>query len=230
MGLLALAVAMTGTAYAATELPKNSVGAKQLKKNAVTLPKIKPDVVTRSQADARYLTRGKGDARYLGSKLTFAGPDFEPLDDRTRRALVPNTGGVTMLTAQHNEGEAQRDPPFYLEAKPNLPAGTRIKKVTFLYRFCVHPMDSPPGLGLYLGQYDPAAAKFAYVSNGIVEASDPPDNSCSTVVAKDVFPTQPATISADRRFVVGTSWPYDYGHVNDAPAILLGAKVYYSAP
>jgi hypothetical protein len=37
---LALLVALSGTAYAATTLPKNSVGTTQLKNGAVTLPKI----------------------------------------------------------------------------------------------------------------------------------------------------------------------------------------------
>lgn len=46
IALLALFVALGGTTYAATSLPKNSVGAKQLKKNAVTNPKIKNGAVT----------------------------------------------------------------------------------------------------------------------------------------------------------------------------------------
>jgi len=44
IGLLALCIALTGTAYAAT-LPKNSVGSKQLKSNAVTSQKIKNGAV-----------------------------------------------------------------------------------------------------------------------------------------------------------------------------------------
>jgi Collagen triple helix repeat (20 copies) len=39
--LLALVVALTGGAYAAGVLPRNSVGAKQLRPNAVTSPKVK---------------------------------------------------------------------------------------------------------------------------------------------------------------------------------------------
>jgi hypothetical protein len=46
LALLALFIALGGTTYAATALPKNSVGAKQLKKNAVTNPKIKNGAVT----------------------------------------------------------------------------------------------------------------------------------------------------------------------------------------
>ena len=40
VGYLALVVAMSGTAYAATSLPANSVGTRQLKRGAVTLSKV----------------------------------------------------------------------------------------------------------------------------------------------------------------------------------------------
>lgn len=43
---LALVVALSGGAYAATQLPKNSVGAPQLKKNAVTGAKVKDHSLT----------------------------------------------------------------------------------------------------------------------------------------------------------------------------------------
>jgi hypothetical protein len=46
--LLALGIALTGTAYAAT-LPKNSVGAKQLKNGAVSAKKIKKNAVSSSR-------------------------------------------------------------------------------------------------------------------------------------------------------------------------------------
>jgi len=46
IALLALVVSLSGTAYAAVQLPKSSVGAKQLKKNAVTVKKIKNGAVT----------------------------------------------------------------------------------------------------------------------------------------------------------------------------------------
>ncbi|MGN6663507.1 MAG: hypothetical protein ACTHK6_04780 [Solirubrobacterales bacterium] len=41
MSMIAVFVALGATAFAATQLPKNSVGTKQLKKNAVTAAKIK---------------------------------------------------------------------------------------------------------------------------------------------------------------------------------------------
>lgn len=41
MATIAVFIALGGASYAATQLPKNSVGAKQLKKNAVTSTKVK---------------------------------------------------------------------------------------------------------------------------------------------------------------------------------------------
>ena len=46
ISLVALFVALGGTTYAATSLPKNSVGTKQLRKNAVTASKLKKGAVT----------------------------------------------------------------------------------------------------------------------------------------------------------------------------------------
>jgi hypothetical protein len=46
VSILALIVAMAGTAYAATKLPKNSVGSKQIKKNAVTTAKVRKQAIT----------------------------------------------------------------------------------------------------------------------------------------------------------------------------------------
>jgi hypothetical protein len=61
VGLLALVVAMSGTAYAAS-LPRNSVGNKQLKKNAVTASKIKNRSLTLSEFKRGQLPKGdKGD-------------------------------------------------------------------------------------------------------------------------------------------------------------------------
>jgi hypothetical protein len=48
---VALVVAMAGTTYAATQLPKNSVGAKQLKKDSVTGAKVKNGSLTGSDID-----------------------------------------------------------------------------------------------------------------------------------------------------------------------------------
>jgi len=59
IGLLALFIALGGTTYAATALPKNSVGTKQLKKNAVTAAKIKNGSATNTKIGANAITAAK---------------------------------------------------------------------------------------------------------------------------------------------------------------------------
>lgn len=56
ISLVALFVALGGTTYAATSLPKNSVGTEQLKKNAVTGAKISNGAVTASKIHMTGLT------------------------------------------------------------------------------------------------------------------------------------------------------------------------------
>src|SRR5690349_13389680 len=46
VALVALFVALGGVGYAATKLPKNSVGSRQIKANAVTAAKLKAEAVT----------------------------------------------------------------------------------------------------------------------------------------------------------------------------------------
>jgi hypothetical protein len=56
ISLIALFVALGGTTYAATSLPRNSVGTKQLKTSAVTTKKIKNGAVTAAKIDSAGLT------------------------------------------------------------------------------------------------------------------------------------------------------------------------------
>ena len=58
VGMLALFLALSGTAYAAT-LPRNSVGTAQLKKNAVTAPKVKKNAVTSPKIKRNAVTGAK---------------------------------------------------------------------------------------------------------------------------------------------------------------------------
>lgn len=55
ISLIALFVALGGTTYAATSLPKNSVGTRQLKRSAVTSPKIRNGAVTASKINTQGL-------------------------------------------------------------------------------------------------------------------------------------------------------------------------------
>jgi len=55
---IALFLALGGTVYAATQLPKNSVGQKQLRKNAVVSSKVKKGSLLPSDFEAGQLPRG----------------------------------------------------------------------------------------------------------------------------------------------------------------------------
>jgi hypothetical protein len=59
VAVLALFVALGGASYAATQLPKNSVGTKQLKKNAVTTAKIKRGAVRGAKIAGSAVTGAK---------------------------------------------------------------------------------------------------------------------------------------------------------------------------
>jgi hypothetical protein len=65
---LALIIAIGGaSAFAATQLAKNSVGAKQLKKNAVTTAKIKDQAITAAKVKNGTLTGAQINASTLGT-------------------------------------------------------------------------------------------------------------------------------------------------------------------
>jgi hypothetical protein len=68
VGTLALFLVLTGaTAFAATQLAKNSVGSKQLKKNAVTAAKIKKEAVTGAKIKKDTVTGAKVNEASLGT-------------------------------------------------------------------------------------------------------------------------------------------------------------------
>ncbi len=68
VGTLALFLVLTGaTAFAASQLGKNSVGSKQLKKNAVTAAKIKKNAVTTAKIKGDAVTGAKVNESTLGT-------------------------------------------------------------------------------------------------------------------------------------------------------------------
>jgi hypothetical protein len=58
VALIALAVALGGTSYAASRLPRNSVGGTQLRNNSVTSPKVKDGSLTSGDFGPGQLPRG----------------------------------------------------------------------------------------------------------------------------------------------------------------------------
>jgi hypothetical protein len=72
IALIALFVALGGTAYAATALPTNSVGTKQIKKSAVTGVKVKDNSIT--GADVLESSLGKVPSATSADSATSAAP------------------------------------------------------------------------------------------------------------------------------------------------------------
>ncbi len=67
MATIAVFIAIGGSAYAATQLKKNSVGTRQLKKNSVVTSKIKNGSVTGTKIQTNSLTGSQVNASTLGT-------------------------------------------------------------------------------------------------------------------------------------------------------------------
>ena len=83
ISIIALIVAMGGTAYAGLSVPRNSVGAKQLKKSAVTNKKISNGAVTDSKIAKGTITGDKIKLSTLGTvpSANTARPPPQPTTD-----------------------------------------------------------------------------------------------------------------------------------------------------
>jgi hypothetical protein len=88
IAFLALFVALSGTAFAATKLPNNSVGTKQIKKSAVTGVKVKKNTLTGTQINESKLKRVPDSSR-LGGKLASS-----YLTDAGTAANASKFGGI----------------------------------------------------------------------------------------------------------------------------------------
>jgi len=70
MSVIAVFIALGGSSYAISKLPKNTVGTKQLKKNAVTTAKLKNEAVTAGKVRKGTLTGTQIDTSTLGTVPT----------------------------------------------------------------------------------------------------------------------------------------------------------------
>lgn len=103
MSSLAVFLVLGGaTAFAATELAKNSVGSKQLKSNAVTSGKIKKNAVTAAKVKNEAITTAKlkgaavtgaklGDGSVTNAKIADGAVASAKLDEAERSQVVSST-------------------------------------------------------------------------------------------------------------------------------------------
>lgn len=128
MATIAVFIALGGASYAATQLPKNSVGTKQLKNGAVSLKKIKPS----AQTSLKGQKGDKGDQGPRGPKgdLGPAGPGVmygrAPAgDDRTLLVSWPAMG-LEVRTYDMSAGDSVYDVRI---VNTNPAGGTRFRVV-----------------------------------------------------------------------------------------------------
>jgi len=110
---------MVGTGYAATQLPKNSVGPKQLKKNAVTAAKIKNNAVTAAKVKDGSLTGKDIDLAKLGT-----------VPSATHASAADTASALAPLEATHLVG-APGQPPFENGSSQAVEAGINLPAVGF---------------------------------------------------------------------------------------------------
>jgi hypothetical protein len=96
---IALFVALGGASYAATQLPKNSVGTKQLKGNAVTTAKIKKNAIATAKIKKNAVTTAKlKDGAVTGAKVNLGTLGTVPSSATTEE--IRSTKGTLSLGQQ----------------------------------------------------------------------------------------------------------------------------------
>ena len=148
---LALFVALSGTALAASQLPKNSVGTGQLKARAIPGAKVKRNTLTgknikestlsavagatnatnaTNAQNAKLATRaansdlldGIDSSTFLGNIQTYAGMNFEPRDSTATTKLYGTIGSVSCVGT-----------PVDFTQRVQLPQGAQITRVDYRY-------------------------------------------------------------------------------------------------
>ena len=208
---LALFLALGGAAYAATKLPKNSVGSKQLKPNAVTTAKIKNGAVTGAKVDVSSLGTVPNAAQASHAANAANANHAGSADDSARLGGVAASGYVPQtarpgetLTGQLSE-HAPPGEEFWLAGdsyRSPLPASAPTPNLVVL----LEGENSAPGCP-GIGQADPGMLCVYIYNQANIEAADSSGNSSDSNrrfgFSLDVFPdnlTEEAWIIA--------SWAY----------------------
>jgi hypothetical protein len=109
--VVAFVVLAGGSAYAASQLAKNSVGTKQLKKNSVTAKKIRKNAVTAAKIKKAAVNGAKVKDGSLGpSKLNMASMPFSHVVAESR-----GSGAVAIPNGLESNTPYPIDPPFYTQ-------------------------------------------------------------------------------------------------------------------
>jgi hypothetical protein len=125
ISVIALFVALGGTALAASQLGKNTVGPKQLKKNAVTTAKIKKEAVTAAKVKKGTLTGRQINVSMLGvvpeATHAAAAETASTLQGSGPNAFVHGDGSVIVNRLEMDADPGNRGTPLL-----NIPGGGQI--------------------------------------------------------------------------------------------------------
>jgi hypothetical protein len=167
---LALFIAVGGaSAFAATQLPKNSVGTKQLKKGAVNTAKIKDGAVAETKIKDGAVTGAKIKPGTIGAGALASGVVPPPVnaytkpesDSRYLRGTVTVVGTIPPVAADSFEGGSVECPAGYQA----IGGGVDLSNVFFGKVSSSAPTFNGSGtLNQAAGQHGPATGWEAYVS------------------------------------------------------------------
>jgi hypothetical protein len=166
---LCLFIVLGGGAYAATALPKNSVGAKQIKRNAVGAAELKRNAVTSAKVKNRSLTGADIAAGTLGKVGSATNADHaNSADSATSATNSSNLGGApanayqkfdsTLPSGQSMSGDYGIRAPsggttgfidtsasFPIPLATRIPGANIVYTTTFSAPHCTGPGNADPG-------------------------------------------------------------------------------------
>lgn len=125
IALLSLFVALGGTVYAATTLPKNSVGTKQIKNKAVTRPKLDPGLL--SSLEGKAGANGANGTNGANGSNGTNGTNGVAVIQRTTGSGTPgdadgDSSNITLSNASFTNPAANTDNLFFVKATFTPPA------------------------------------------------------------------------------------------------------------
>lgn len=228
IAFLALFVALSGTAFAAASLPKNSVGSKQIKKRAVTAAKVKNNTLTGTQINESKLKTVPNatsavnatnaanadkldgiDSTVFGTAQTVPGSVFQVRNETggTSKSYV-STGSISALGGTED---------FHYAL--NLPQGARVTSLDYRYV----DNDAVQGNSITLYSFNSAGEASLDSDSWVTAVSTGASASRRTATA---VPAEP-TIIDNRKWSYVLVWSPG---VTGVTSQLVGARVNYALP
>ena len=174
MSVIAVFIALGGSSYAISKLPKNSVGKKQLKASAVTTAKIKKFAVTKAKIK---------DGAVDGAKIKDGAVDGEKIKDGAVTGAKVADGSLTQTDIN-----AATMPFSRVVAKARGSSTVEAPKT----KFAVYPLDNPT----YTQAANEDDRYVAAVDVTIPSTCEGPNRQASAILLIDTNPASPSEADA----------------------------------